>query len=37
MACKVSSYKGNPTISLNAESRYPFTFGLAKAKLISEN
>ena len=31
---KVSSYKGHPTISLDAGSKYPFTFGLAKAKLI---
>jgi len=30
------SYKGKPTISLkrNEEEKYPFTFGVAKAKLI---
>ncbi|MBN1540939.1 hypothetical protein JW992_02255 [candidate division KSB1 bacterium] len=27
-------YKGNPVITLNPNSRYPFTFGLAKAKMI---
>ena len=31
---RVGSYKGNPTISLNADAKYPFTFGLAKARLI---
>lgn len=34
---QVSSYKGHPTISLDSESRFPFTFGLAKAKLIVEH
>jgi len=31
-----SEYKGNPMIVLrrNAEDRYPFQFGLSKAKLI---
>lgn len=34
---KTGSYKGNPTISLAAESKWPFTFGVAKARLILEN
>lgn len=33
----IGSYKGNPTITLGPEGRYPFTFGLWKAKLILEN
>ncbi len=31
------NYKGNPTITLNADDRFPFTFGIAKARLILEN
>lgn len=34
---KISSYKGNPTISLASETKWPFTFGVSKAKLILEN
>lgn len=34
MAVKIGSYKGHATISLNAESKYPFTFGVEKAKLV---
>jgi hypothetical protein len=36
---KIGEFKGHPTIALlNApEDRYPFTFGLAKAKKILEN
>jgi hypothetical protein len=37
MAHKIGSYKGNATISLNPDSRFPFTFGVAKAKLILDN
>lgn len=33
----VSEYKGQPLIVLNAGSRWPFQFGLGKAKLILEN
>ena len=33
----VSEYKGNPILTLNPDSRYPFSFGLSKAKLIVEN
>ncbi len=32
-----SSYKGCPTLSLNSDSKYPFTFGVAKAKAILAN
>jgi hypothetical protein len=32
-----STYKGNPVISLNPESKYPFSFGLTKARLILDN
>jgi hypothetical protein len=31
------SYKGNPTITLASESKWPFTFGVAKAKLVLAN
>ena len=31
---KESSFKGHPTICLDADSKYPFSFGLGKAKLI---
>ena len=34
---KISSYKGAPTISLNPDSKWPFTFGIAKARLILES
>lgn len=33
----IGSYKGNPTISLGSERKYPFTFGLAKAQQILAN
>ena len=29
-----SEYKGNPVLTLNPNSRYPFSFGVSKAKLI---
>jgi len=34
-----SEYKGKPIIIIrrNEEDKYPFTFGLSKAKLILEN
>jgi len=34
-----SEYKGNPVIVLknNEDDRYPFTFGLKKAKLVLEH
>jgi hypothetical protein len=36
---RVGEYKGNKTISLlkHKDDKYPFTFGLIKAKLIVEN
>ncbi len=34
---KIDSFKGNPVITLNPEEKYPFTFGLTKAKLILAN
>lgn len=38
MSVKVSNFKGNPVISLigvdDPDARFPFTFGLAKARLI---
>ncbi|HNR68634.1 MAG TPA: hypothetical protein PKN04_11930 [bacterium] len=30
----IGEFKGNPVITLNPNSRFPFSFGLAKAKLI---
>jgi hypothetical protein len=33
----IGEFKGNPVITLNPNSRYPFTFGLSKAKLILEH
>lgn len=35
----ITEYKGNPVITLsrNAEDKYPFSFGVGKAKLIIEN
>jgi hypothetical protein len=34
---EVGTYKGQPTISLDADSKWPFTFGLRKAQLILEH
>ena len=36
---KTDSYKGRPTLTLmrDAEDKYPFTFGLQKARLILDN
>lgn len=33
----IGQYKGNPTISLAADAKYPFSFGAAKAALIVEH
>jgi hypothetical protein len=30
----VGEFKGNPILTLNPDERYPFSFGLSKAKLI---
>lgn len=34
MTVKYGSYKGHPTIILDADSKYPFEFGIAKALKI---
>ena len=31
---EINEYKGRPVITLNPGERFPFTFGIAKAKLI---
>jgi len=33
----IGEYKGRPVITLNPNSRFPFTFGVSKAKLILEH
>ena len=33
----IGEYNGNPIITLNEGARFPFSFGLGKAKLILEN
>jgi hypothetical protein len=30
----LGEFKGNPILTLNPDERYPFSFGLSKAKLI---
>ena len=42
MVSKIGEYKGNKTITLSEEGsemseKYPFSFGIKKAKLILEN
>jgi hypothetical protein len=37
MKAKLGEYKGNPTITLNPGAKYPFTFGIDKARIILEN
>lgn len=37
MPVEIGTYKGKPTITLDPGSRFPFTFGSAKAKLIVDN
>ncbi len=34
---EIQEFKGNKIICLNPESKFPFSFGVAKAKLILEN
>ncbi len=34
---KVSDYKGRPVLTLNPGDRYPFSFGISKAKMIMQN
>jgi hypothetical protein len=33
---EIGEYKGNPTITLGSGGKYPFTFGITKAKMILE-
>lgn len=33
----IQEFKGNKVLCLNPEDKFPFTFGLNKAKLILEN
>jgi hypothetical protein len=33
----IGSFKDQPLLILNPESKYPFSFGLAKARMILEN
>lgn len=37
MAVKIGNFKGKPTIALNAEETYPFSFGTNVANLIVDN
>lgn len=34
---EIQEFKGNKILCLNPESKFPFSFGVAKAKLILEN
>ena len=34
---EIQEYKGNKILNLNPESKFTFSFGLAKAKLILEH
>jgi len=34
---KLDSYKGSPTLILNPEDRFTFSFGLGKARLLLEH
>lgn len=34
---EIQEFKGNKVLNLNPESKFPFSFGLAKAKLILDN
>ena len=34
---EIQEYKGNKVLNLNPESKFPFSFGLTKAKLLLEN
>lgn len=33
----IGEYKGNPVITLNPGERFPFTFGVSKARLILQH
>ncbi len=34
---EIQEYKGNKLICLNPGSKYPFSFGLGKARMVLEN
>ena len=34
---EIQEFKGNKVLCLNPESKFPFSFGVAKAKIILEN
>ena len=34
---EIQEFKGNKVLNLNPDSKFPFSFGLAKAKLVLEN
>jgi hypothetical protein len=34
---EIQEFKGNKVLCLNPESKFPFSFGVGKAKLILEN
>ncbi len=34
---QIGEYKGNPVLTLNPGERFPFSFGVAKAKLILQH
>lgn len=34
---EIQEFKGNKVLCLNPESKFPFSFGVAKAKVILEN
>lgn len=33
----IQEYKGNPLILLNPDSKWPFSFGIGKAKMVLNN
>jgi len=33
----ITDFKGNPMLTLNPDSKYPFSFGLGKARLVLEH
>lgn len=34
---EIQEFKGNKVLCLNPESKFPFSFGIAKAKLVLEH
>ena len=37
MKTREGNYKGNATITLDPDGKWPFSFGVSKAKLVIEN